>query len=150
MTQEMRFSRIAVTADDEDDFVIEAGAKPAEEEVFDVLEAAPAEVAVPAEAEVAFADAAPAAEAALEAEALAAEALAAEAVEAGAVAIASAAAEAKPATPAQSPSASRSSGHHETTLEDLDSVKMSGVQKGVIAIAVVAVVAFVAYYLLFM
>ena len=41
-----------------------------------------------------------------------------------------------------------SDGYHETTLADLESVKMSRAQKAVIVVALLGIVAFVAWYLL--
>ncbi|WP_304426591.1 SURF2 Surfeit locus protein 2 [uncultured Adlercreutzia sp.] len=44
--------------------------------------------------------------------------------------------------------AAPSDGYHETTLADLESVKMSRAQKAVIVVALLGIVAFVAWYLL--
>ena len=41
-------------------------------------------------------------------------------------------------------------GYEETTLEDLESTKMSGMQKGIIAVALIGIVAFIVYYVAFM
>ena len=41
-------------------------------------------------------------------------------------------------------------GYEETTLEDLESAKMSGMQKGIIAVALIGIVAFIVYYVAFM
>lgn len=127
MTQETRFSRIAVTADDDDDFVIEAGASQpfAQAPAEPVAEPDPVPAVEPYPAPVA--DPQPAASPAP------APAPVAEHIDA----------------PKPAPASSRNSADaYETTLEDLDSVSMSGVQKAVIAIAVLAVVAFVAFQFL--
>lgn len=52
----------------------------------------------------------------------------------------------KPATA----SASTRKGYEETTLEDLESTKMSGMQKGIIAVALIGIAAFIVYYVAFM
>ena len=52
----------------------------------------------------------------------------------------------KPATA----SASARKGYEETTLEDLESTKMSGMQKGIIAVALIGIAAFIVYYVAFM
>lgn len=41
-------------------------------------------------------------------------------------------------------------GYEETTLEDLEGTKMSGMQKGIIAVALIGIVAFIVYYVAFM
>lgn len=41
-------------------------------------------------------------------------------------------------------------GYEETTLEDLESAKMSGMQKGIIAVALIGIAAFIVYYVAFM
>lgn len=41
-------------------------------------------------------------------------------------------------------------GYEETTLEDLESTKMSGMQKGIIAVALIGIAAFIVYYVAFM
>lgn len=40
-------------------------------------------------------------------------------------------------------------GYEETTLEDLESTKMSGMQKGIIAVALIGIAAFIVYYVAF-
>lgn len=40
--------------------------------------------------------------------------------------------------------------YEETTLEDLEGTKMSGMQKGIIAVALIGIVAFIVYYVAFM
>ena len=52
----------------------------------------------------------------------------------------------KPATA----SASTRKGYEETTLEDLESTKMSSMQKGIIAVALIGIAAFIVYYVAFM
>lgn len=124
MTQETRFSRIAVTADDDDDFVIEAGAPQSFAQEPAVAAIAP-DLASAAESDpvVEF-----------------------EPAQSPEPAPVVSALEEKPAPQlkSESSSARNSADAYETTLEDLDSVSMSGVQKAVIAIAVLAVIAFVA------
>lgn len=41
-------------------------------------------------------------------------------------------------------------GYEETTLEDLEGTKMSGMQKGIIAVALIGIAAFIVYYVAFM
>ena len=41
-------------------------------------------------------------------------------------------------------------GYEETTLADLEDTKMSGMQKGIIAVAIIGIVAFIVYYVAFM
>ena len=41
-------------------------------------------------------------------------------------------------------------GYEETTLADLEGTKMSGMQKGIIAVALIGIVAFIVYYVAFM
>ena len=41
-------------------------------------------------------------------------------------------------------------GYEETTLADLEDAKMSGMQKGIIAVALIGIVAFIVYYVAFM
>lgn len=52
--------------------------------------------------------------------------------------------------PARKTSAPARKGYEETTLEDLESTKMSGMQKGIIAVALIGIVAFIVYYVAFM
>ena len=40
--------------------------------------------------------------------------------------------------------------YEETTLADLEDTKMSGMQKGIIAVALIGIVAFIVYYVAFM
>lgn len=146
MTQETRFSRIAVTADDDDDFVIEAGvvASPAVEPTpAQPVEPEPAPVELEAEPVPALApEPAPASKPECAAEPASAPAPRPE------PAAAPAAHASKPAPKASRPASSKSSDAYETTLEDLESSSMSGVQKVIIAAAILAVAAFVAYLFL--
>lgn len=41
-------------------------------------------------------------------------------------------------------------GYEETTLADLEGTKMSGMQKGIIAVALIGIAAFIVYYVAFM
>lgn len=52
--------------------------------------------------------------------------------------------------PARKASAPARKGYEETTLEDLEGTKMSGMQKGIIAVALIGIVAFIVYYVAFM
>ena len=52
--------------------------------------------------------------------------------------------------PARRTSAPARKGYEETTLEDLESTKMSGMQKGIIAVALIGIAAFIVYYVAFM
>jgi len=147
MTQETRFSRIAVTADDDDDFVIEAGvvASPAVEPTpAQPVEPEPAPVELEDETVPALApESAPAPKPECAAEPAPAPAPKPEPAAAPAVAHAS-----RPAPKASRPASSKSSDAYETTLEDLEGSSMSGVQKVIIAAAILAVAAFVAYLFL--
>lgn len=57
---------------------------------------------------------------------------------------------AKADKPARKTSAPARKGYEETTLEDLESTKMSGMQKGIIAVALIGIAAFIVYYVAFM
>lgn len=57
---------------------------------------------------------------------------------------------AKADKPARKASAPARKGYEETTLEDLEGAKMSGMQKGIIAVALIGIVAFIVYYVAFM
>ena len=57
---------------------------------------------------------------------------------------------AKADKPARKASAPARKGYEETTLEDLEGTKMSGMQKGIIAVALIGIVAFIVYYVAFM
>lgn len=121
MANDTKFTHISVTVDDDDDFVIEAGAPAAAP-----VEPEPAEFAAAAE---------PAAPAAAVAEPAAVPA---------AAPVAPVAASAAPVA-VQKPA---SQGYRETTLDDLEGEKMSGMQKGVIAAAFVAIIVFIVYLVL--
>ena len=54
------------------------------------------------------------------------------------------------AAPAERVSAPDRNGYEETTLADLEGTKMSGMQKGIIAVALIGIVAFIVYYVAFM
>ena len=54
------------------------------------------------------------------------------------------------AAPAERVSAPARKGYEETTLADLEDTKMSGMQKGIIAVALIGIVAFIVYYVAFM
>lgn len=118
-----KFSHISVTSDDEDDVVIEAGAPRARAQ------------AAPQEREASQAVAARPSAVAPEAQARPDD---------------------SPKPAAARPNATRVAGkaskqeYKETTLDDLEGTKMSGMQKGIIAVAVVGIVAFVVYYIGFM
>ena len=108
MANSKEFSHITVTADDDDDVVIQAGVveEPAAEEPVDEPAAEEADDAV------------------------------AEAVEEAAVEKEGAGETADAAS------------YHETTLDDLESTRMSTTQKAIIVVAVLGIVAFAAWYLL--
>ena len=57
---------------------------------------------------------------------------------------------AKADKPARKASAPARKGYEETTLEDLEGTKMSGMQKGIIAVALIGIAAFIVYYVAFM
>ena len=115
MANESKFTHISVSVDDDDDFVIEAGASS-----VSANEVQPAAMPEP--------------EVVPEPELQSASASAVQPVVAPESEVASAS---KPAV----------KGYHETTLADLEGEKMSGMQKGVIVAAVLAIVAFVVWYL---
>lgn len=123
MANPKEFSHITVTADDDDDVVIQAGAVDETGEGESVIE----------EIVVEDGDGAP-------------EAFAEDAAEFDS------AADEPEASGAGAPSASRAraddAGYHETTLDDLESSKMSTTQKVIIVLAVLGVIAFAAWYLL--
>ena len=130
-----KFSHISVASDDEDDVVIEAGAprsrsygegESASQPSGD--EAAASEVATEAaEAGGGEGSSEPSPQACVPASERAA----------------------KAGKPAKA-SASARKGYEETTLEDLESTKMSSMQKGIIAVALIGIVAFIVYYVAFM
>lgn len=118
-----KFSHISVASDDEDDVVIEAGAPRARAQ------------AAPQEREASQAVAARPSAVTPEAQARPDD---------------------SPKPAAARPNATRVAGkaskqeYKETTLDDLEGTKMSGMQKGIIAVAAVGIVAFVVYYIGFM
>lgn len=130
-----KFSHISVASDDEDDVVIEAGAP----RVRSYGEGESA--AQPAGDEVA------------------ASAANKTSVVAGGEGLADrASAGAAPAERVSTPAPERAAkadkparkGYEETTLADLEDTKMSGMQKGIIAVALIGIVAFIVYYVAFM
>lgn len=124
MADNLGFSHITVTADEDEDIVIQAG-------VVDEPSAKEPSVSAPAS------EAAPAADGGTEA------AEVAPAADGGAEA-----AEVAPEPPARSRPAAPDDGYRETTLEDIESAKMSGTQKAVILVAMLGIAAFVLWYLL--
>lgn len=135
-----KFSHISVASDDEDDVVIEAGAprsrsygegEPAAQPARD--EATASAVAIAADGGEGFADRASARSASAE--------------QASAPVSGRAAKADKPARKASAPARK---GYEETTLADLESTKMSGMQKGIIAVALIGIAAFIVYYVAFM
>lgn len=137
-----KFSHISVASDDEDDVVIEAGAP----RFRSYGEGEPA--AQPARDEAA-ASAANKTAAAGGGEGLAERASSgvASAERASTPAPERAAKADKPARKASAPARK---GYEETTLEDLEGTKMSGMQKGIIAVALIGIAAFIVYYVAFM
>ena len=130
-----KFSHISVASDDEDDVVIEAGAprfrsygegESAAQPAGDEAAASAANKTSVVDGGEGFADRASAG-------AAPAERVSAHAPERAAKAD-------KPAR----------KGYEETTLADLEDTKMSGMQKGIIAVALIGIVAFIVYYVAFM
>ena len=127
-----KFSHISVASDDEDDVVIEAGAPRSRSYGEGESASQPAGDEAPARAAATEADggegsseppsraSTPAPERAAKAD--------------------------KPAKA----SAPARKGYEETTLEDLESTKMSGMQKGIIVVALIGIAAFIVYYVAFM
>ena len=135
-----KFSHISVASDDEDDVVIEAGAprsrsygegEPASQPAGDEATSAANKTAAAGGGE-GLADRASSGVASAE--------------RASAPAPERAAKADKPAKA----SAPARKGYEETTLEDLEGTKMSGMQKGIIAVALIGIVAFIVYYVAFM
>ena len=130
-----KFSHISVASDDEDDVVIEAGAprsrsygegEPAAQLAGDEATSAAANKATAADggegsSESPSRASTPAPERAAKAD-----------------------------KPARKTSAPARKGYEETTLEDLEGTKMSGMQKGIIAVALIGIAAFIVYYVAFM
>lgn len=123
MADKLGFSHITVTADEDEDIVIQAG-------VVDEPSAKEPSVSAPAP------EAAPAADGG-------AEAAEGDTADGGAEA-----ADIAPEPPARSRPAAPDDGYRETTLEDIESAKMSGTQKAVILVAMLGIAAFVLWYLL--
>ena len=128
MADDKKYSFITVSADDDDDVVIQAGIPAAATVVEPELEPEPVPEPEPAEDFAPEPEPAPAAEPLVE----------------------SAPAPAPAVAAAPSAGAKQKSGYRETTLEDLDSAPMGTTQKVIIVAAVLGVLAFVAYYLFFM
>lgn len=130
MALEGKYSFITVSSDDDDDVVIVAGASSQER--------APE----PAAGQAFESEGAPASEPALESVPEPAPASVPEPEPEP---------ESSPApAPAPAPAGKSKGAYRETTLEDLDAAPMGTTQKVIIAVAVLGVLAFVAYYLLFM
>ena len=134
-----KFSHISVASDDEDDVVIEAGAprfrsygegESAAQPAGDEAAASAVNKTSVVDGGEGFADRASAG------------AAPAERVSTPAAAKAD-----KPARKAPAPARK---GYEETTLADLEDTKMSGMQKGIIAVALIGIVAFIVYYVAFM
>ena len=137
-----KFSHISVASDDEDDGVIEAGAprfrsygegESAAQPAGDEAAASAVNKTSVVDGGEGFADRASAG-------AAPAERVSAPAPERAAKAD-------KPARKAPAPARK---GYEETTLADLEDTKMSGMQKGIIAVALIGIVAFIVYYVAFM
>ncbi|MCI9261239.1 SURF2 Surfeit locus protein 2 [uncultured Adlercreutzia sp.] len=118
MTKERQFSHITVSADEDDDIVIQAGIVEAPADEPPVAPPAPSE---PVAVEVGEAEEGPAAS-------VSRSAVVAE----------------EPVAPAP---ARPDDGYRETTLEDIESSKMNSVQKAVIVVALLGIVAFVVWFL---
>ena len=130
-----KFSHISVASDDEDDVVIEAGAPRSRSYEEGESASQPAGDEAPARAAATEATAADGGEGSSEPPSRASIPAPERAAKAD-----------KPATA----SASTRKGYEETTLEDLESTKMSGMQKGIIAVALIGIAAFIVYYVAFM
>lgn len=129
-----KFSHISVASDDEDDVVIEAGtprfrsygegepaAQPAGDEAMSAANKTAAADGGEGPSESPSRASTPAPERAVKAD--------------------------KPARKTPAPARK---GYEETTLEDLEGTKMSGMQKGIIAVALIGIAAFIVYYVAFM
>lgn len=137
-----KFSHISVASDDEDDVVIDAGAprfrsygegEPAAQPAGDEAAASAADKTAATGGGEGLADRASTGVAP-------AERVSAPAPERAA----------KADKPARKASAPARKGYEETTLEDLEGTKMSGMQKGIIAVALIGIAAFIVYYVAFM
>lgn len=129
-----KFSHISVASDDEDDVVIEAGTPRFRSYGEGEPAAQPAGDEAPARAAATEATAADGGEGSSEPPSRASTSAPERAAKAD-----------KPAKA----SAPARKGYEETTLEDLESTKMSGMQKGIIAVALIGIVAFIVYYVAF-
>ena len=138
-----KFSHISVASDDEDDVVIEAGAPRSRSYGEGESAARPAGDEAPARA---------AATEATEADGGEGFADRASAGAAPAERVSTPAPEraAKADKPARKASAPARKDYEETTLADLEDTKMSGMQKGIIAVALIGIIAFIVYYVAFM
>lgn len=130
-----KFSHISVASDDEDDVVIEAGAPRSRSYGEGESVSQPARDEAPARAAATEATAADGGEGSSEPPSRASTPAPERAAKAD-----------KPAKA----SAPARKGYEETTLADLESTKMSGMQKGIIAVALIGIVAFIVYYVAFM
>ena len=130
-----KFSHISVASDDEDDVVIEAGAPRSHSYGEGESVSQPARDEAPARAAATEATAADGGEGSSEPPSRASTPAPERAAKAD-----------KPAKA----SAPARKGYEETTLEDLESTKMSGMQKGIIAVALIGIAAFIVYYVAFM
>ena len=130
-----KFSHISVASDDEDDVVIEAGAPRSRSYGEGESTSQPARDEAPARAAATEATAADGGEGSSEPPSRASTPAPERAAKAD-----------KPAKA----SAPARKGYEETTLEDLESTKMSGMQKGIIAVALIGIAAFIVYYVAFM
>ena len=130
-----KFSHISVASDDEDDVVIEAGAPRSRSYGEGEPAAQPAGDEAPARAAATEATAADGGEGSSEPPSRASTPAPERAAKAD-----------KPAKA----SAPARKGYEETTLEDLEGTKMSGMQKGIIAVALIGIAAFIVYYVAFM
>ena len=130
-----KFSHISVASDDEDDVVIEAGAPRSRSY---------------GEGETAAQPAGDEAEASAATEATAADGGEGPSESPSRASTPAPERAAKADKPARKASAPARKGYEETTLADLESTKMSGMQKGIIAVALIGIVAFIVYYVAFM
>lgn len=131
-----KFSHISVASDDEDDVVIEAGAPRSRSYGEGESVSQPARDEAPARAAAIEATAADGGEGSSKPPSRAFTPAPERA--------------AKADKPARKTSAPARKGYEETTLEDLEGTKMSGMQKGIIAVALIGIVAFIVYYVAFM
>lgn len=142
MADDMKFSHITVTTDDEDDVVIQAGAKSPASVV-------PDRAAIEGAAEDAAAVAAKVASASVSDQSTTAGAPAVAATATGASQTAAQiAAASEHASRGAKPSGASKDTYHATTLEDIESTKMPLAQKVVIALAVLGVAGFAVWYAL--